>query len=136
MGITTTNAIARASRERPRRRCRASERSHPRKKKRTLERPRRSSGSGCRRGGLSDRHDGEEWTNVEAFDAESAALEYVEERDGSSSGDLFVEGEALVVHVKDENGIEQKFSCTMELEPSYYAEELDRKPEPESDIPV
>lgn len=80
--------------------------------------------------------DGDAWTDVKAYDAESAAIEYAQDCDSSAGGDLFNDCGTQIVHVKDEQGVERKFSCTMELEPSYSAEEIDAKPEPASDIPV
>lgn len=81
--------------------------------------------------------DGEDWTTVEAFNAEDAAIRYAEDCDSSSGGELFEDGGEHIILVIDPKGVERKFKCNMELEPNYWANEIDPKPEPQEgdDIP-
>ncbi len=85
---------------------------------------------------MPDQDGDDAWNAVEAGWPEEAARVYAEDCDFNSGGDLFNDCGEHVVIIKDSAGTEWKFKCTMELMPSYSAEELDPKPEPISDIPL
>jgi hypothetical protein len=76
-----------------------------------------------------------DWTDVPNADyPEGAARQYA--MDCDEDGLLFDEGVERIVIVRDPQGVERKFKCSMELTPMYSADEIDPKPEPESDIPI
>lgn len=81
--------------------------------------------------------DGEEWTEVkDAHYPEMAARMYAEDQDANSAMELFQDNAEVTIFVKNAEGVEWKFKGSREHVPSYALDEIDPKPEPESDIPI
>jgi len=69
-----------------------------------------------------------EWTAICAHDAQRAAEEYSERCDFDSAMRRFEDETALIVIVKQGDGMERRFKVSRELSPDYYADELDPQP--------
>lgn len=70
-----------------------------------------------------DGHD--DWTDIEAFDAEHAAEIYAEKCESNSSGEMLNDCWGReVIYVKDEAGNITAFSIFVEYQKVFYAEEV------------
>lgn len=67
-----------------------------------------------------------DWFEIDAYDAEAAALKYIERCESMSAGEMLnrPEQDREVVRVKDADGVVRSFEVTMDWSKDFYVHEM------------